>query len=400
MNLPTAAPASAPVLWLEELDALPDATFRLVSARIAWPDDGESEGLGRDEDPALAQLKALAEAVERQACVRLPASAVYGPAPPDCDTLLPDTLVRYTEAQYALPGFPCVRFDPRVPRWWLPARSALGEDVRQVAADFACGPQAFAPAYRERMLGRVTSSGSASGASLGEAVQRAVLELVERDAFMRHWFAQAPGRSVELSSLPSWAAARLRVLTDEGCRAGVQCLERGMHPTWLAWAQHEALHFTCVGAASGLDAEAALRSALGELDTQALARLAGVPPVPIAPGAVRTPGDHGALYATPDHFRAADALLLTTESVRYEAIAESFGLTPDALYTRMAAAGHAPWWVDLSLPEAAELLEGAPLHTVRAVAPGLIPIAFGCKLQPLGMVDAIAEGGRLLHPFS
>lgn len=400
MNLPTAALAPAPTLWLEELDALPEAAFRLVSARIAWPDDGESEGLGRDEDPGLARLKALAEAVERQACVRLPATAIYGPASRAGDPFPPETLVRYTEAQHASPGFPCVRFDPRVPRWWVPARPALGPGERLVAADFACGPLAFAPAYRERMLTRVTSSGSASGASLADAVQRAVLELVERDAFMRHWFAQSPGHAVEPASLPAWAAARLAVLTDQGCRAGVQCLGGGMHPTWLAWARHEPLHFTCVGAASGLGAEEALRSALGELDTQALARLAGVPARRITPEDVRTPGDHGALYATPDHFRDADALLLPAPSVRYGDVAAAFEITPGALYARMAAAGHAPWWVDLSLPEASGVLDGAPLCTVRALAPGLIPIAFGRRLQPLGMADTLAEGGRRLHPFS
>lgn len=400
MDLPTADLARAPVLWLEAVDALPEAAFRLVQARIDWPDGTQSEGMGRDEDPPLAQLKALAEAVERQACVRLPASALHGPASVAGDPFPPDTLVRYTDAQYALPGFPCVRFDPQEPRWWVPARSALGPEERMVAADFACGPQAFAPAYRERMIGRVTSSGSASGTSIADAVQRAVLELVERDAFLRHWFAQVPGQAVEPASLPAWAAARLRVLTRQGCRAGIQCLQRGLHPTWLAWAQHEALHFTCVGAASGLDADEALRCALGELDTQALARLAGVPPRAIAPEHVRTPGDHGAIYAMPEYFRDADALLSATASVRYEAVAASFALDAEALYARLAAAGHGPWWVDLSLPEAADVLDGAPLYTVRAVAPGLIPMAFGCRLPPWGMAEELAEGGRRLHPFS
>lgn len=400
MTPPSAALAPAPVLWLEESDALPQAAFRLVRARVDWPDGQQSEGVGRDQDAGLARLKALAEAVERQGYGRLPAGAVHAAATQLGEVLPPDALVRYTRSQYATAGFPFVRFSPHDPRWWLRMTPVLGGADRLVAADFACGARAFEPAYRRRMLTRASSSGCASGASIAEAVQRAVLELIERDAFMRHWFAQAPGEAVVASSLPAWAAARLRALGSAGCRAGIQCLTRGLHPTWLAWAQHEALHFTCVGSASGLDAEAALYSALGELDTQALARLAGVPPQAMTPGQVRDAADHAALYATRAHFRDADTLLLAASSVRYEAVAPTFALSPNTLYARLAGAGHAPWWVDLSLPEAANALAGAPLYTVRALAPGLIPIAFGHGVQPLGMAHPLSDGGRLLHPFA
>jgi ribosomal protein S12 methylthiotransferase accessory factor len=388
------------VLWLEQSDALPQAGFQLVRARIEWTDAGPSEGWGRDEDPAVAQLKAIAEAVERSAYGRLPPGAFEAAARELAGFLDPATLVRYASAQYAAPGFPLHRFDPGERRWWLTARCLGNGAELAVLADCVCSPRAFDAAYRSRLVTYTSSSGCASGRSIEDALLRAVLELVERDAFMRHWLAQSAGTSVRPASLPGWAAARLDTLTAAGCRAGTQCLTRGVHPTWLAWAQHEGMHFTCVGAASALAAEPALRSALDELETQALARLSGVPADDIAPADVRRPADHGALYATPAWFRRADRILAAPESCAFGALAASFEVAPEALYAKLAAAGHAPCWVDLSIPAAATVLDGGPLYTVRALAPGLIPITFGHGLLPLGMVHTVADGGRLLHPFS
>lgn len=391
---------ASPALLIEHSDALPDADFHLVRARITWPGGRSCEGWGRDADADLAQVKAVAEAVERAAHVRLPASAYEAAARDVPDAIPPDALVRYEDRQYADAAFPFPRFDPVERRCWLRAESVLHGPAAAVLADFVCNPRAFDPAYRARLLTHANSSGCASGLSIEDAVLRAVLELVERDAFMRHWFAQRPGRAVAVGTLPGWANARVAVLRDAGCAAGVQCLTLGPHPAWLAWAQHGTLHFTSVGAAAGLDAEAALRSALEELETQALARLAGVPPQDISPQQVRSPADHAALYATASCFRWADAVLYGAEAAAFRDLARTFLGQPSALYRSLQERGHSPLWVDLSLAEAADPMKGERLYTVRALAPGLIPLAFGHGMQPLGMGTRMAEGGRRLHPFS
>lgn len=392
--------AAAPVLWIEPSDSLPHASFHLVRARVEWPDAAFSEGWGRDVDAGLAQVKAMAEAVERAAHVRLPATAFEASAVDLPNVLAPASLVRYEDAQYEDPTFPLRRFCAKERRWWLVAEAIAGQPEAAVAADFVCNPRAFEPTYRTQLLTHANSSGCASGRSVADAVLRAVLELVERDAFMRHWFAQCPGRPVHAGTLPGWAAARMEALLDAGCSAGVQCLTLGAHPVWLTWAQHGQLHFTSLGAATGLDAEPALRSALEELETQALSRLAGVPAQAIAPLEVRSPADHAALYASPACFRWADAVLLGGEPVSFQKVAGDFRRGPYALYESLRAQGHPPFWVDLSLSAASNALEGEPLYTVRALAPGLIPLAFGHGMQPLGMAPVLTEAGRRLHPFS
>jgi ribosomal protein S12 methylthiotransferase accessory factor len=394
-----AAPV-APVLYLTPYGDEGPWPFHLVSARIEWPAGGTSEGWGRDDDAALAQRKAMAEAVERHAYSRLPPGAHLARATELDSSIEPDALVRYEEDQYRSPRFPCVRHDGREQRWWLPAQSADGGRSTHVLADVVCAPAAFDAAYRTRMVTLATSSGCASGASLGDAIARGTLELVERDAFMRHWFAQVPGDVVISASLPTWCARRLDALRSGGCAVGVQCLTLGLHPSFLVWAQHEELHFTCVAAAAAFSAESALRCALSEMETIVVVRLHGDPPPAMQPHCVRSPADHGALYATQEYFRRADAVLRAPSGrVRFADVQLECASDPPDLYARMRGRGHPVYWVDLSLAEAGNVLDGQPLHSVRTLAPGLLPIGFGELCQPLGMVPHVAAGGRFLHPF-
>jgi ribosomal protein S12 methylthiotransferase accessory factor len=384
---------------LRPSDALQDASFHLVHARIEWTDGAPTEGWGRDADHRIAQLKAVAEAVERSAYLRLPASAFEATASELRAFIAPTDLVRYAPWQYAQAGFPFHPFRPDERRCWVQGVAQADGSPVAVAADCICNPRAFDAAYRRRLLTYATTSGCASGRSRDDALLRAVLELVERDAFMRHWFAQTPGLAVRAGSLPAWAEARLLRLRQDGCQAGVQCLTAGVHPTWLAWARHEQAHFTCVGAACGLEAEAALGCALQELETAALARIDGAPTQAIDATQVRSPADHAALYATRESFHTADRLLLARDSVGFGDVAPGFAVDATGLYGKLRRAGHPVYCVDLSIADADTIFHG-PIRTVRAVAPGLIPMAFGVGLQPLGMIDVVADGAHDIHPFS
>ena len=397
----TTAPAGVgPTLHLTPHMADGAWPFHLVSAQIDWPSGATSQGWGRDADASLAQRKAMAEAVERHAYTTLPATVKRARGADLAPRIEPDQLVRYSPEQASSPGFPLARYDPMQERWWAPAIPTEDGALTWVAADFVCTPRAFAAADRACLLTHATSSGCASGASLADAIARGTFELVERDAFMRHWLAQVPGDVLVPASLPTWCAARLADLRACACHAGIQCLTLGAHPTFLAWAQHERLHFTCVGAAAGCDAEEALRIALNEMETMALAWLGAEHAPEMQPTQVLIPADHGALYVTREFFRSADAVLRAPAgALRFADAAIACATTPSQLYEGLRRRGHAPHWVDLSLPEAANALDGEPLYTVRTLAPGLVPLAFGWGRQPFGMVE-VAPGGRFPHPFN
>lgn len=331
-------------------------TDTLVRAEIAWNDRPATEGWGRDA------ARAVSEAVERAACARLPAHAFRARATDLAHWLHPDAVVRYTDAQYASAAFPFRRFDARQERWWVDGQLVESGVSIAVPAELACLPRAFAAEERNALFTYATTSGCATDASIATALERALFELVERDAFMRHWWAQLPGRAV----------------------GGVQCLHLGVHPTWLAWARDEEAHFTCVGTASGADAEAALAQALHERDTALIAQGTHRN---IQEQQVRGPADHAALYATRHYFRRADAVLFAQREITFEAAAVRFARTP-----------RLPNAICVSL-DFDEALAAFGLHTVRALVPGLVPIAFGYGLQPLGLAAAVAPGAHALHPF-
>lgn len=392
------SPEVSPILFIRHEDSIPDAAFKLVCARITWGDGSESDGWGRGVCASVAQRKAIAEAVERSAFTRLPQGALLRAG--EYNVIPPDRLVLYSAPQYAHPGFPFRPFDPSQQNWWLPAKSATGEDDAFVLADCVCSPRAFEPEYRRRLVTFASTSGCASGTTWEDALARATLELVERDAFMRHWLAQCPGESVDPATLPEWASERLAHLMAQDCKVSVQHLTLGAHPVWMVATQHEGLNFTSVGTASGFEADHALSAAWDEMETLALARLAGVSKTSMLPEHVRTPADHASLYATPAFFRSADAVLWGIGGHRsYDAIASAFESDASSLYDLLHRLGHPVYGVDLSLKEACNILDGGPVHTARAVAPGLIPVSFGYGMLPLGMLSSCALPEMEIHPF-
>lgn len=381
-------------------DALEGASFRLVEANILWDDQSRSTGWGRDADLDTATWKAIGEAIERHCFANLPA-VVHARADELPGYIHPDRLIRYLPEQLDSAVSGLAPFSPSQHRLWALAQPALGGEAVHVLADFLCSPRAFTAAYRAQLAVHASTSGCASADVLEVAILRATMELVERDAFMRHWFSQSPGHRIDPRTLPKAAQARLDTMAQAGCDVGLQWLHMGAHPTWLAWAQHAGLHFTCIGSATGLSGEGALDAALNELETTALARASGVPPQTMAPEDVATPADHAALYATAPYFRRADAVLHATAApLSFDEALAAFEASPQELYMRLAERGHTPYWVDLSAEEAREAIDGKTVHTVRALAPGLIPMVFGHGRLPLGMDEWRRTARFDLHPFT
>ena len=226
-------------------------------------------------------------------------------------------------------------------------------------------------------------------------------ELIERDAFMRHWLAQCGGREIRLDTLPVNARASIREMQAVGCSVQVQRLTLAVAPVWLAFVQHNQLQFTCTGAAAGRDAEVAVERAVDEAHGQALARVSSAEyaaPERIAPESVSTPGDHARLYAMPEYFLRANALLGCDGS-------EAFAQSDAILGKRMSAsqvlerAGATASVIDFSLTSPAFDETGRRLHTVRVVVPDLTPMTFGARLLPLAFGRA-QMGAWFPHPFA
>jgi len=400
ISFPETATQMPEILLYQESAVLTDTVLHLVRAEVTLDTGRTHTGFGRDSDLELAQRKAISEAIERISYRTLPATR-WSEATALPSYIGPGDLVGYLPEQYANPAFGMTPFSEDEPRHWVMMHSAVDSRTTFALADFVCGPSAFDEPYRRKLVTHATTSGCASGDDLTTCIERATLELVERDAFMLHWFAQVPGISVTPATLPEAIRDRLAHLASRGATAGVQLLALGRHPTWFIWIQHEALHFTTIGTATGFDGATALMTAMAEAETLALARLDGVPPVDIDPVQVRTPADHAALYATQSYFRQADAICRrSAEEIGYPAARASFISDWGTLRSQLAAAGHPVYWTELCPPGGAPTVGSAAIHTARALAPGLIPMSFGHGRQPAGMDQCGRTGLDLTHPFA
>ncbi|HZW13801.1 MAG TPA: YcaO-like family protein [Noviherbaspirillum sp.] len=240
-------------------DALERAPFHLAHAHITWCGGSTSEGWGRSLSPALTYDKAIAEAVERHAF-----SAPMGCRWEQADALdrfiPPASIVRYDRSQYRRKHFPFRPFSIKERRPWVQAQDANGGSTSWVLADCIFHANAFPAGYRNQLYTHATSSGCASATSIEQASLHAAMELVERDAFMRHWFSQSGGYNIPPKTLPAHFRSRVDLLVRSGCIVQVQCLHLGVFPTWMVLAQHGGLHFTCIGTGTGLDAAVSMKT--------------------------------------------------------------------------------------------------------------------------------------------
>ncbi|WP_251021519.1 YcaO-like family protein [Streptomyces sp. ISL-98] len=217
---PVEHPAGAPPRYVAMTAEVADAR-RLG----AWPADRVSLGTTFG-DPQGARIAAIAEAVERYCGNRLPPPGhPEVPRRATASQLLgegkrlygPGDLPRYAPWQYAREAFP---YEP------------FGDDTRALwARGSEGGQECWAPValthlnWRQgelRSLPRthhLNYAGIATGQGLDDAVERGLLEIVERDALELWWHLDGPTRGIDPASVPGLTADL------EGCGLDVWIVE-------------------------------------------------------------------------------------------------------------------------------------------------------------------------------
>ncbi len=358
-----------PLLDVADAGRLPDATWAAralhaaPSLRHARSEAARTtHGIGGSA--AEAELVARAEAAERHALGdptavelrRAPRAALDG-------AIAPAALHAHTARQRAALGLP----EPRPDDALLWARATtLGGLQRWVPATLALMPfdDPSGPP-----LPAASSSGAAAHLTREEAIQRALLELIERDAFLWTWIQRVARERIDDASLPERGAALAAALRRAGGRVDLVNLTLDTAPVVL-----------CVlRGASGLLVSVAAREDAGHAATRALAEaallaasLTGRPPRPPAPELVRTPLDHVDLHRGDGD---GDAAFLTAspDVIDVREIAPA----PAALESALAVVGE-PLVVDFAAAAT------APFRVVRVLVPGLVPMTFGWDTEALG----------------
>lgn len=364
---------------------------------------------GRSADPRLALAKAEAEAWERQGWAHLGSDVVVGRIGEVAGAIDPRRVVAYRPRQYRQEGFPLAPFSTRRKYLWVRGVALASGRPCLLTAECIHALSALPSTFRKAAYTNSSTSGIAAWTDAEGALCRATLELIERDAFLRHWLPRRPITRIDHDSLP--APARLRVLALEaaGHRVAISQLGERLVPVFSVFLQHRTRPFTAITAAADFDAERALGKALDEAEGRA-AHAAAFPAAPLAHSRqVQSTTDVNRFYQTGRFHRLSDFYAAGPPSQGFaEAASADFCRVWNALKARLAKQQLELLVFDIT-PAGAAIQQGRqPLRVVRAVVPGLLPIWFQHGLQPAGCAAFQHAAGRprrspvsaFIHPFT
>jgi ribosomal protein S12 methylthiotransferase accessory factor len=240
----------------------------------------------------------------------------------------------------------------------------------------------------DQLIGE-TSNGVAAHSGRGQALHNGVLELIERDAFMLHWLHRMSPPRFDRAGLRGDLALLAAGVEEAGYEVVLADISTDLGvPVVLALGIHEfgRRPALLVGAGASLDGAVALRHALRELFAAATGiRDAWRMSPPLEVNQVVELEDHCRAYEHPDWLPRAAFLWASDVTKDPPVVAEpryAGGL--DQLVERLASRGHDVIGVDISTPE----VERCGIRVVRAIVPGLQPLAFGHRVR---------LGGRRLY---
>ncbi|MFD8019741.1 YcaO-like family protein [Streptomyces lavendulae] len=409
------------------LQSVPDSPASLVAAVHAR--DGkasEAAGYGRGRTIEAASRLALLERLERsgsEAVVRAarPLRSAYRTLPGRA--LDPRRLGVLAPEQYAHPSCRVDPFSPDDVLRWIPAR--VWGTTEDSWVPLEAGSYHVHPEPRPgRTWGRVlyeSSNGCALGASLDEAALHALLEVVERDAFLLTWWGGRPVPRIDWSSVDDPTSLELRAaMRAVGYDVHLLVLTRDV-PVPAVWAlalnPGSADKYSLTTAAAHPDPAKAVRAAIAELAPLVLGDV--VAPDPRRARRLRADrwnvtglDDHIQWYAVPE---AADAFGPYLDGPSLP-LAEAFPPSPlrgartlaqarTTVLELLAAAG-----MDevLVVDQTGREHEAAGLRSVRVLVPGSVPLTFGFAHQRILGLPRLAaargpEGSSLerltVHPF-
>ena len=370
------------------------APLKVVVARFALPEPNQVQGTqqnwshGAATSHDEARTLALVEAFERYCGLSPPPAGRWGSwVELAADALRPSALTLFSAGEYARPAFPFMPFDPqRTLRWNWGYNLTRSRPVLVPTSAAWYG-------YDDWLLGE-SSNGVAAHSSRGLALRNGVLELIERDAFMIHWLHRLEPPRLCLPDVAGEHGTRL-VRWVEACGYKVHALDLTTDlgvPVVLALGVHDARRRPAliVGAGAALDRQAALHRALTELCSATFApteRWVLGPAVELSQ--VLRLEDHARAYEHPDWLAHASFLWSSARRARWPAPADPAESCESAqpavppggelavLVQRLRKHGHEVIGVELTGDDLAR----HGLHVVRAIVPGLQPLALGARAR-------------------
>jgi ribosomal protein S12 methylthiotransferase accessory factor len=394
---------SLPADLIPGMRALLDAETGIIGRVVYGTSDGKAEclpicaaatlrrsgnkevGFGKALTAGEAMIGAIGEALEIYASSQFSAADLILESLDNlgATALDPRDLCLYEDSTYNRPGFPYARFEPtRAIHWvrgsWLPWGEPVWVPAWATFRQFPSPPE-------ERFC-QVTSNGLAAGLDLSDATFRAVLELVERDAFMLSWYCRLPGQELKFDGRlePEYMEILDRI-RERGADVRLYLLHAGIvgAPTVLCLARGNGKIWP--GATLGIGSHLSLRKAAHK----AILELGQTGPflcsvmtekrrsIPTSPDEVRTFQQHAMYYVPPHRSAAFDFLSAGGTVLHLEDWKEPDDISLGALIRAVDEGGVRLAVADLTSPD----LKQTPFCVVRALGTNFQQIHCGFGLE-------------------
>jgi len=229
-----------------------------------------NHGAAASIDPKRAIMKAVGESIERYCPSHFKYEdfvlATYDDL--GCEAVHPEDFALFSDKQYAEPDFPFSRLTASTPLRWVSAYSISHDRPILIPASFVYIPYYFDRSH-EPLVHNPISTGLACGSNLAPAIYKAILEVIERDAFMIMWQNQLSCSRIDLSTVNDPFVEsilnKLDVLPAE-CQAYLLPSDINV-PVVLVLLRNTAGHLphTVMGISVDLDPQKALMLALEEI---------------------------------------------------------------------------------------------------------------------------------------
>jgi ribosomal protein S12 methylthiotransferase accessory factor len=393
----------APNLQLPTRAQIGSGQFAFAAAPVNGDQRRLLAGSGRAYDPRTAMSIAEAEAWERVGW-STPVHAIRAPFAELPQALDPRELVAFSSRQHRSANFPFPRFDPaRTCLWTQAVNSDMGAG-RAVPLECVHALHALPAAYQATACASSSTSGVAAGTCVEDALMRATLELVERDAFCCAWLSGTAFPGIALETLPAALRRRMQALASCGAQASVIDLSNPWSAVVAVFLQCAEMPFTAITAAAGFDVESTLSKAISEAE----GRLAFVRQFAVGENGSDPMRDIERHYRRARTYQRSDFFRPTTSTRPFAAVGQDSAQDWNQTQGRLRADGFDLLCVDITPPGASIEQGRQPLKVVRALVPGLVPIWFHRHLQPQGLKRfsnaARVRGGRpdghFVHPFT
>lgn len=364
--------------WREKVSDRYTIPFYMCFGRMPTWKKGEW-ACGRSRNANHASQKVISEMLEWNAFTDL--NGVIYDAYENLDPSVrihPEQIVRYHPLQYRNGIRGCHPFNESDDK----AGWVCGVDIKSGKEKFVLADLVLYPYQpRSQRYSYANSSGCATHQSIEKAVESALYELAERDAFLLHWINQISPRQITHQSLPSWARVRIQNLEKAGLRVSIADMSFEIPVIFLSGISESDGVFIC-SAASSPDPQEMLEKALMELEASFFCFIEDPKKSRILATRVQFPEDHAALYTQKHAIDKARFLLQGTRNT-WKAFAKvARQKTKRSIQTLLIEAGYDNAIV---IDRTSSIAESLGRKTVRVIVPGLVPMYFGYGLASLGL---------------